>query len=382
MKLIHDETFFSEKSIRERAKRYGFSDLLPVELFLWDCEVAAQLQYESDKLVLKGGAAVQLHLPVEMQRGSVDVDLVGPLTQHDIQEIVSQIPKRLPAISFEHYTPKRPKTNIPLTTYSVKTPAIIPTETRKNLTIKAEFLLEDLKIPIETVTEVETFAVKVKILKCYSVTALLGDKLLTLAENTIGIQEKADIPKQIYDVALLSERYTPTPKHLSEIIDVIKQLSLIEAGYRNTKLSPKDALEDVRNTMEKYSLLDTAGGDNSIKRNITNFQQFYVGESQRRPLYEWCAWTLRIRFLTQLMLAAIEGQITTSDVAKLYSSAIQVAQSLQTIHGQDIKEVRRKLMALASENIPFFKELRGKPLHRVFWQVVNRENLDVIRNSI
>jgi len=241
MELIHDQAFFSEKSIRERAERYGFSDLLPVELFLWDCEVAAQLQRESGKLILKGGAAVQLHLPTEMQRGSVDVDLVGPLTERDVQEMVSRVQKRLPALGFERYTPKRPRTNIPLITYFVKTPAVVLTETRRKLEIKTEFLLEDLKLPVETVSRVETFAVEVKKLKCYSVTALLGDKLLTLAEKTIGIQNPADIPKQIYDVALLSEQYILTSRHLSEIIDVMKQLTPVESGYRNMKLSPKDA---------------------------------------------------------------------------------------------------------------------------------------------
>ncbi|MGF3523055.1 MAG: hypothetical protein ACQXXJ_08185 [Candidatus Bathyarchaeia archaeon] len=81
MAFIHDEAYFSEASIRERAERYGFSDPLPVELFLWDCEIAAQLQSVSEKFVLKGGAAVQLHLPVEMQRGSVDVDIICPYTK-------------------------------------------------------------------------------------------------------------------------------------------------------------------------------------------------------------------------------------------------------------------------------------------------------------
>lgn len=382
MKWIHDKSFFSEKSIRERAGRYGFSDLLPVELFLWDCEVTAQLQHESDNLILKGGAAAQLHLPIDMQRGSVDVDLVGPLTELDVQEMVSQVQKRLPTVAFERYKPKSPRTKIPLITYFVKTPAIVPTETRGKLEIKTEFLLEDLKLPCETISRVETFAVEAKDLKCYSATALLGDKLLTLAEKTIGIQEPADIPKQIYDVALLSEHHIPTHSRLSEIIDVIKQLTPIEAGYRNMQLDPKDALKDIEKTMEKYSLLDTAGADESIKRNITNFQHFYVSGSQRQPWYEWCARALRIRFLAQLIVATIESRSTTKQAAKEYSSATQIARALQTVEGIEVRELRGKLMALADKNIPYFRELRGKPLHRVFWQVVSRENLGAIQDLI
>src|SRR3972149_9537699 len=98
MAFIHDEANYSEKSIREMAKLYGFSDPVPVELFLWDCEIAAQLQSESDSFVLKGGAAAQLHLPVEMQRGSVDVDIVCPYTKQEINEVLSRIHERIPTM--------------------------------------------------------------------------------------------------------------------------------------------------------------------------------------------------------------------------------------------------------------------------------------------
>jgi hypothetical protein len=84
MKWIHDEACFSEKKIIERAEKHGFSDPVQVEYFLWDCEIAAQLQSESSNFVLKGGAAAQLHLPVEMQRGSIDVDIVCPFTEQKI----------------------------------------------------------------------------------------------------------------------------------------------------------------------------------------------------------------------------------------------------------------------------------------------------------
>src|SRR3972149_2895907 len=112
MAFIHDEAYFSERSIRERAKLYGFADPLPVELFLWDCEIAAQLQSESEKFVLKGGAAAQLHLPVEMQRGSIDVDIVCPYTKQEIAGALSRIHERVPTMEFEIYNPKRPKKEI------------------------------------------------------------------------------------------------------------------------------------------------------------------------------------------------------------------------------------------------------------------------------
>lgn len=382
MEWIHEKSYFTEKSIRERAKRYGFSDLLPLELFLWDCEIAAQLQLESDKLILKGGAAVQLHLPVEAQRGSVDIDFIGPLNKQELQGIISKVEERLNGVRFKLHKPKHPKLNIPLVTYYVKVPAVAPTETRKDLEIKTEFLLEDVRVPASIVSQIETFAVKIKSLKCYSPTALIGDKLLTLAEKTIGIQRQEDIPKQIYDITQLSEHYISSTNDISKIIEVMKEIMPMEASYRKLHLDSNNVLKDINESMEKYSLVDTAGADTDIKKNITNFQQFYVSESQRKPWYEWCVWALRIKFLIQILTVIIEHKITVNEAIKAYSTTIETARTLRRVSGTDIIKIRRRLMELADRHIPYYKELRGKPLHRVFWQIVTIKNLDELRKAI
>jgi hypothetical protein len=57
-----------------------------------------------------------------------------------------------------------------MVTYLARMPALISTESGRPREVKIDFLREDLKLPSQTVTDVETFAVKVKKLKCYSVT--------------------------------------------------------------------------------------------------------------------------------------------------------------------------------------------------------------------
>jgi hypothetical protein len=382
MAFIHDEAYFSEKSIRERAKLYGFSDPLPVELFLWDCEIAAQLQNESEKFVLKGGAAAQLHLSVEMQRGSVDVDIVCPLTKQEIAEVLARIHERIPTMEFEEYKPKRPKKEISMVTYLARMPAVLPSDGERPREIKIDFLLEDLTLPTQIVTNVETFAVKVKRLRCYSITSLIGDKLLTLAENTIGVADSTDIPKQIYDVSVLSEKHGPTPEQFSEIIDVIKMVAPLEAEYRELKTTIAEALADVEQSVDKYGVLDTAGANSEVKRNIANFQNFYVSASQRRPLYEWCARALRIRFLSELLKATVEEEIAAEEAGNEYNLAIQTAQLLTTFSGEKVRALNKQLMNAADKEIPYFKNLKGKPLHRVFWQVVSRNNLNPIHDFV
>lgn len=379
MPLIHDEAYFSQETIRERARRYGFSDPLPVEFFLWDCEIAAQLQSESEDFILKGGTAAQLHLPVPLQRGSIDVDIVCPFKEQEIAEVLSRVHERTPIVEFEKYTPKRPKKEIEMVTYLAKMPALIPSESGRLREVKIDFLLENLDLPAETVMNVETFAVNVKKLKCYSLSSLVGDKLLTLAEKTVGIVEPANMPKQIYDVSVLTEEHKLTQRQLSEVIDAIKKLTPIEAGYRELKLTPVDALNDVEKTMENYCLLDTPAADTNIKRNIADFQATYVSASQKKPWFEWCVRALRIRFLCQLVRADIEKQLTLAEALDSYNLAAQTAQVLETVKGEDAKALSKKLMEFVSSELHYRKYLKGKPLHRLFWQAVDRHNLVTIR---
>jgi hypothetical protein len=317
-----------------------------------------------------------------MQRGSVDVDIVCPYTKQEISEVLSRIHERIPTMEFEKYKPKRPKKEISMVTYLARMPAVLPSESDRPREVKIDFLLEDLELPTKTVTDVETFAVKIKKLTCYSVISLIGDKLLTLAENTIGIADSADIPKQVYDISVLSEKHSPTPEQFSEIVDIIEAVAPLEAEYRGLKTTAAEALGDVERTMDKYGILDTAGGNPEVKRNITNFQQFYVSTSQRRPMYEWCARALRIRFLSEILKATVEKEIAAVEAGNEYKLAVQTAQLLTTFSGEKIKALNKQLMDAADEEILYFKNLKGKPLQRVFWQVVSRNNLNLIHDFI
>jgi hypothetical protein len=83
MSLITDPKYFAREEILRRAKEYEYPNPLAVELFLWDCELATQLQDICEGIVLKGGAATQFHLPLEKQRGSIDIDMVTPLEKKE-----------------------------------------------------------------------------------------------------------------------------------------------------------------------------------------------------------------------------------------------------------------------------------------------------------
>jgi hypothetical protein len=55
---------------------------------------------------------------------------------------------------------------------------------------------------------------------------------------------------------------------------------------------------------------------------------------------------------------------------------------LGNIQGKSIIELRKGMLELAQKEIPHFKDLKGKPLDRVFWQILTPENLEKLSSLI
>lgn len=382
MSLIHDAKYFTKEEILRRAREYEFPNPLAVEIFLWDCELAAQLQNVSTDIVLKGGTAAQLHLPLDKQRGSVDIDLATPLKKNDVAEIIDRVHKSVgESVKFTLHKPKKPIPKLPLVTYFATTPSETD-PTRKELEIKIDIFYECPDLPSLILDDVQTFAVPVKRIKCFTAGTLIGDKLLTLAKGSIGIELEADYPKQIYDIVALLESCTVSKRLVSEMLTSINTLTELEASFRNIQVGPIDALSDIIKTMTEYSLVDTSGGDAGIKKNIEGFQQFFVNKNQRKPLYGWSSKALKIKFLATLIRGHLENKLSLSDVSKAITESQDIALKLSKISGKAVIELRKKLLDLAETKIAYFKEMKGKPLERVFWQVAMSRNLQHAKSIV
>ncbi|MBD3173326.1 hypothetical protein GF326_12750 [Candidatus Bathyarchaeota archaeon] len=380
MELCHDSKYFTETSIKERSTKYGFPNNLPIELFLWDCEIAAQLQNHSKDLVLKGGAAVQLHLPVEMQRGSIDIDMITKLNESEIEKILQKVNSKLPEFTFKKHTPREPILNIPLVTYFGSRQSLI-LDRLNDISIKAEFLMEDVAIEHLVKPEATTFALDTKNIRCYSVPSLIGDKLLTLAGATIGVQKQEDVPKQIYDVSALCEVNYLSAHDFKQIFKTISTLIPIEANYRNLDLTIEGALKDIQTSLEKRCLLGTTGVDKDIWKNISSFQQFYVNFSQRKNQDEWSEKAWRLDYLSQLVFSILKGESTQKQAEK-HNSAIYTSNKLAEIKGTKIKKLRTELLKHAPPDTPYYKELKGKSLRRIYWQMITSDNIEKVNDSL
>src|ERR1700683_5176808 len=95
-RLIHSGECFARDQLEKRRVKHGFAHLNKVEAFAWDLEIYGHLQqYLGDAVVLKGGAATQLYLPVELQRTSVDIDIICTATIQEFERVTEEILSRL-----------------------------------------------------------------------------------------------------------------------------------------------------------------------------------------------------------------------------------------------------------------------------------------------
>ena len=141
MNFIHHAKYFTKEEILERARKYRFPNPLAVEIFLWDCELAAQLQDVCPDILLRGGAAAQLYLPLEKQRGSIDIDITTPLKKSDMVKIVQKVSKSLDDyVKFELHKPREPIPRLPLVTYFVRMPTKLDLR-KKELEIKIDIFM-------------------------------------------------------------------------------------------------------------------------------------------------------------------------------------------------------------------------------------------------
>jgi len=319
MALIHQREAFSRESILANAKKFGFVNPLTVELFLWDLELAAQLQTFDSNIIMKGGAATQLLIPLDKQRGSVDVDLITGLDSKALDNVIKTTESRMGQVKLELYTPRNPKPGLDVRTYYALTKSVTQQE---QLRVKLDFMLNDLGLPHREVVGVQTFAVKASRLRCFTPEVLVGDKILTLAKGSIGLKDLADYPKQIYDLSMLLD--TQEFHNFEDVKTAIERITPVEAKIADYRTNPTTALDDVIRFIDAEVVpVDTTKANQEMKSKIEGFEQFFVPTGQRANLQGWSTRALRIRFVANLAQLQLNDTLKPQECEKLLSDAKQ-----------------------------------------------------------
>lgn len=402
-KLFHKEEAFQRETFQKRMEEFGFKNMARMELFLWDLELFLHIQkILGDKIILKGGAATQFYLPRDAQRTSVDIDMLFFGTEEEIKETLRKIEEYLGTedelFYFHKHSPKNPKTNLPLHTYYTKVPSVL-SNAERNMDkeslpyqeLKIEFILQPEKWEYERRTGENIFAVNSSWnYQILPLNYLFADKLTTLGCNTIGVQnERLDEQvKQFYDIMMLSRNC------ISEMqCSVVKEkyLKRAEQEWNTRKITlgstlegrdyePKYIVKDVEKQLLRYQQADS-GEDAELKKFINDFHSLYLNRKvQYDPKTVACGASL-VRLMYELMISGMGW-----DKVK---QALEIEKKLGMEHlsgpekGQKIRELRNQfIQEFGKDSVIPASTLKGKDLKRVFWAVVNIDNLNKIEGMI
>ena len=402
-KLFHKEEAFQRETFQKRMEEFGFKNMARMELFLWDLELFLHIQkILGDKIILKGGAATQFYLPRDAQRTSVDIDMLFFGTEEEIKKTLRKIEEYLGTedelFYFHKHSPKNPKTNLPLHTYYTKVPSVL-SNAERNMEresipyqeLKIEFILQPEKWEYERRTGENIFAVNSSWnYQILPLNYLFADKLTTLGCNTIGVQnERRDEQvKQFYDIMMLSRNC------ISEMqCSVVKEkyLKRAEQEWNTRKITlgstlegrdyePKYIVKDVEKQLLRYQQADS-GEDAELKKFINDFHSLYLNRKvQYDPKTVACGASL-VRLMYELMISGMGW-----DKVK---QALEIEKKLGMEHlsgpekGQKIRKLRNQfIQEFGKDSVIPASTLKGKDLKRVFWAVVNIDNLNKIEGMI
>lgn len=402
-KLFHKEEAFQRETFQKRMEEFGFKNMARMELFLWDLELFFHIQkILGDKIILKGGAATQFYLPRDAQRTSVDIDMLFFGTEEEIKKTLRKIEEYLGTedelFYFHKHSPKNPKTNLPLHTYYTKVPSVL-SNAERNMEresipyqeLKIEFILQPEKWEYERRTGENIFAVNSSWnYQILPLNYLFADKLTTLGCNTIGVQnERLDEQvKQFYDIMMLSRNC------ISEMqCSVVKEkyLKRAEQEWNTRKITlgstlegrdyePKYIVKDVEKQLLRYQQADS-GEDAELKKFINDFHSLYLNRKvQYDPKTVACGASL-VRLMYELMISGMGW-----DKVK---QALEIEKKLGMEHlsgpekGQKIRKLRNQfIQEFGKDSVIPASTLKGKDLKRVFWAVVNIDNLNKIEGMI
>lgn len=402
-KLFHKEEAFQRETFQKRMEEFGFKNMARMELFLWDLELFLHIQkILGDKIILKGGAATQFYLPRDAQRTSVDIDMLFFGTEEEIKKTLRKIEEYLGTedelFYFHKHSPKNPKTNLPLHTYYTKVPSVL-SNAERNMEresipyqeLKIEFILQPEKWEYERRTGENIFAVNSSWnYQILPLNYLFADKLTTLGCNTIGVQnERLDEQvKQFYDIMMLSRNC------ISEMqCSVVKEkyLERAEQEWNTRKITlgstlegrdyePKYIVKDVEKQLLRYQQADS-GEDAELKKFINDFHSLYLNRKvQYDPKTVACGASL-VRLMYELMISGMGW-----DKVK---QALEIEKKLGMEHlsgpekGQKIRKLRNQfIQEFGKDSVIPASTLKGKDLKRVFWAVVNIDNLNKIEGMI
>ena len=331
------------QKISEIADRYGFQDKV-MEKFLMDYLVH---QYVTDAIecVTKGGMCMAFYPTGDtLQRLSVDIDLATKLPASSVESAMKHVAGMPNAIRVQKHSPSKqavPKNN--LVTYYVYYKSDLSPEGR----IKIDFLYGlDFDYSIRTIPAgraIIEFKTPHEI-RILTRSALLADKLGTLAEGTIGLEaeKRGDIAKQIFDVGCLisgasSADITGFFVEFQKILEKEKAInSKLDISARDVTASIQTALDGMLNVKNQVKFTSDA------RKGYLDFKSTHISRKTRYEVTDHHANILVIRILNHLVGEVLDGKSGEDAAAEMYeilqnAGNVSTYEDVQALYGSSTR---------------------------------------------
>ena len=382
--LRHPAEAFTRDALLARKEALLVRNLARMEIFLWDLELFAQVQDRlPGKVLLKGGAAVQLLLPPGQQRTSIDIDMACTASQGEVDSALAEIERDFDGkdglLKFARHMPEAPKTRLPMATYFADVPSICSREETYREAgrqrVKIEFLFQEELGVSRRLSHPNIFAIKESLeYDILRPSDLLADKLTALGPNTAGIPpERSDEwPKQFYDLHQLL-RYCPeVAEDPDGTWDTYSMRVGKESSDRGLAGGPDIALLDGRRLASRLAGVDFEQ-DSELRKILDDFQSLYLAT---KTVFSTATWGC-IGDELRVLLEGLADGTWVETVRSLYQA--EGFCGLPDVSGEERGRLLRALreeMAASFPSAHSFPEkmLKGKAAHRIIWAVATREN--------
>jgi predicted nucleotidyltransferase component of viral defense system len=389
--LIHPSSCFEKKTILKRKESLGLTNEERIELFIWDLEIFCQIhKILGNHIILKGGAAAQLYLPIEMQRTSIDIDMISNSHREKIESCLKDIEDKFQGeenlFKFRFHKPKNAKTELPLLTYYLTVPSEIIKVNGKNATqeIKVEFFLDNEDWPTILLKKPSIFALETnQAYRVLSLEAIISDKLTTLGPNTIGIplERRDEICKQIYDLDKLIHFPNNGEHNIREICELYIKRAKLECNSRKISFDLNNISKDATNWLIKLASIDFER-DSLLEKDINDFQSLYLRRAINRGKSQWAIIGDKLRYYLSNIFRKKVSLNAWKDALKL-ESMLSFAEVSGKERGKINRIFRESFSKDFSKNSIYSQEiLKGKNPIRQFWHFIRAENISKIKEWI
>jgi len=309
-KFLGKEKYFKKEFILKQVdERKGITQDL-YERALNGLEYLSQLRNMGFNPIFKGGSAVQLLIPEDIQRLSIDIDLSINSKEKDIILVLEQIYNRFNKNIYKFEKVGEPFPGIIL--YNLTIPSYF-SETPSR--IQLDFHLHEPNYTTQQ-TRIKSFLYESEFdVRTPTINALIGDKLTVLGPETIGktmTKNPVQIAKQIYDIFVLLNHSTNFKEIFESYYDVYE---FEKENRKKPDLTFKEVINDLVDLckyLSIYNSIPTWLKDNSIRnrcsflrRGINGLSTFTSRELNLNSLKTRTV-SGKIAFLAKLMLNKFE----------------------------------------------------------------------------